>query len=51
MRKSIPGYKNLYEIDEEGHVYSLRKGIIIKPIQMQSGYLYAHLCNGKKQNS
>ena len=48
MRKSIPGYENLYEVDEEGYVYSLRKGIIIKPVQMQNGYLYAHLCNGKK---
>lgn len=47
MRKQIVGFEGLYEVDEYGNVYSLRKGNILAPVKMKSGYYYVHLCNGK----
>lgn len=47
MIKSVCGYEGLYEVDEHGNVYSTRNKRKLKPILMESGYEYVHLCNGK----
>lgn len=47
MRKQVIGYEGLYEVDENGNVYSVRRGKRIVPIKMKSGYYYIHLCHGK----
>lgn len=49
MRKAIKGFEGLYEVDVGGNVYSLRKGIRLKPNILNSGY--AQYClnkNGKR---
>ena len=47
MRKEVKGYEGLYEVDESGVVYSVRRNRSLNPIKMKSGYSYVHLCNGK----
>ena len=38
MRKPIKDYEGLYEIGEDGSVYSLRKGVILKQNKISGGY-------------
>lgn len=47
MTKPVAGYEGLYEVGEDGSVYSVRKRKLLKQIIMPSGYSYVHLCDGK----
>jgi len=50
MKLPIEGYEGKYEIDEQGNIYSLRKGIILSPYVQKNrnkGYLRVNL-NPKK---
>ncbi len=47
MRLPVSGFEGLYEVDENGTIFSLRSNQSLKPIKMESGYLYVHLCDGK----
>ena len=38
MRKPIKGYEGLYDIGDDGSVYSLRNNIILKPNVVGDGY-------------
>lgn len=38
MNKPIRNYEGLYEIDELGNVYSLRRNKIMSPVMINSGY-------------
>lgn len=51
MIKGIPGYEELYGVDDEGNVWSLRNQIILKPYVNTGGYLRVNLCDsGKMQH-
>ena len=49
MRKPINGFEGLYEIDEDGGVYSLRSKKYLKPIKTNSGYLQVSLFVNSKR--
>ena len=50
MKKPIRGFEGLYEVDDCGNVYSLRKGIVLKPHFLDKGYAqYALSKNGKRK--
>lgn len=51
MTKDVVGFEGLYTVSDDGRVYSLRAGKYLKPVVMESKYLYVHLCNGKKTKS
>ena len=49
MRRPVDGFEGLYEVDVGGNVYSLRKGIILKPNILKTGYAqYSLRKNGKR---
>jgi hypothetical protein len=49
--RTIPGYTNLYSLDDDGRVYSHVSGIYLKPVVNRRGYLYVGLRkNGKTTN-
>ena len=49
--KPIEGYENLYLISEEGDVWSIKRGKMLKPRVNSNGYLLVSLCkNGKGKN-
>ena len=47
MFKDVPGYEGLYQVDENGNIFSIRSNKYLAPVPMKNGYLYAHLNNGK----
>lgn len=49
--KDIKGYEGLYQINNYGSVYSLIKGIILKPRISHNGYYRIGLTKDKKQTS
>lgn len=50
MIKDIPGYEDLYGVDEMGNVWSKRNQIILKPHINTGGYLRVNLCNSGKMD-
>lgn len=48
-RKPIRGWEGLYEITSNGEVFSLRKGIYLKPRLSMDGYKRVCLCNDNKR--
>ena len=50
-RKSIEGYEGLYDIDDQGNVYSLKfdKERILKPADNGNGYYQVNLCKDGKR--
>ncbi len=46
MVKSIPGYEGLYDIDDNGNVYSHFYNKSLKPKKAKTGYLRVTLCDG-----
>lgn len=51
MRKEVIGFEGLYEVDENGVVYSVRQNRPLTPVKLPIGYYYVHLCNGKNTKS
>ena len=47
MIKNVIGYEGKYVVDDNGNVFSVRANKYLVPVKMESGYLYAHLCDGK----
>lgn len=48
MIKDVHGWEGLYKVSDSGDVLSVRNGSRkLKAVEMQSGYYYVHLCNGK----
>lgn len=47
--KPIKGWEDLYKITEDGKVYSIRKGIFLKPRLSMDGYNRVCLCNDKQR--
>ena len=43
--KPIVGWEGLYEITEDGKVYSLKRNIFLKPRLSMDGYNRVCLCN------
>lgn len=41
--KDIPGWEGLYQVSDQGRVYSIRSGRCIKPAKKDNGYLFAGL--------
>ena len=48
-RKPIKGWEGLYEITSNGEVFSLRKGIYLKPRLSMDGYKRVCLCDDNKR--
>lgn len=48
-RKPIRGWEGLYEITSNGEVFSLRKGIYLKPRLSMDGYKRVCLCDNNKR--
>lgn len=46
-RRPIRGWEGLYEITENGQVFSLKRGIYLKPRLSMDGYRRVCLCNNK----
>ena len=51
MWKEIPGYENLYEINEYGDVRSLKSGDMKAQGTHKTGYKYVQLWKNNKQNN
>lgn len=49
MMKDIKGFEGLYQITNEGQVYSIRKCKYLKPRKDKDGYLQVNLYKDKKQ--
>ena len=47
MIRNVIGYEGKYVVDDSGNVFSVRANKYLVPVKMESGYLYAHLCDGK----
>ena len=47
VMKPIAGWEGLYEITEDGKVYSLKRNILLKPRLSMDGYNRVCLCNDK----
>lgn len=49
MIKDVKGFEGLYQITDDGRVYSVRRGIYLKPKRDKDGYLQVNLYKDKKQ--
>ena len=49
MIKDIKGFEGLYQITDEGQVYSVRRDKYLKPRKDKDGYLLVNLYKDKKQ--
>ena len=47
MRKPIKGFEGLYEVDDLGNVYSVRRNKIMSPVIINSGYYTVKLSKNK----
>lgn len=41
--RDIPGYEGLYQVSNQGRVKSMRKGVLLRPYVVRSGYAIATL--------
>lgn len=47
--RDVPNFEGLYTVDTNGNVYSIRKGVFLKPQNNGKGYMLYALCkNGKR---
>lgn len=49
MMKDVLGFEGLYQISDEGQVYSIRSKKYLKPRRDKDGYLLVNLYKDKKQ--
>ena len=49
MIKDIKGFEGLYQITDDGRVYSIRRDMYLKPRKDKDGYLLVNLYKDKKQ--
>ena len=47
MMKPIKGWEGLYEITEDGKVFSIKRNIFLKPRESMDGYMRVCLCKDK----
>ena len=51
IRREVTGYEGLYEVDDQGSVYSLRLGRKLKPAPDEYGYPLVVLTRNKKRRT
>lgn len=49
--RPVPGFEGLYQVSDQGLVWSLRRTIVLKPFSNRDGYLYVALHKDRKQTT